>query len=402
MDRTLKPYGLNDDPLKKNLVIKQSTFVFNLTAPTSLNTIPTMSTDTHEVNIESSGNWYVKGGYPSWLNISPIEGESGNSTIKVSPKDGNPDLNNDRVGVVTIISKAHEANGQLLSKEFRVLQQKFIFELSKTDFTFGAIDFDSQPRSLVVKSSSAWRVTDKPSWLDLDVKNGEGGEDKEVNIIPTNNVETSVRMGKIIFKNDFNNHIIEVNVTQEAFVFDDSNVELHFTCIPSAPQNFNVICMGSWKIQGGNDVNFSPMQGVGNTSVSVNLNANYTTSVKEFSYTLSSELNNKLKRSIIIRQDSFKFDSTSETYTFAASGNDTKSIDIICSGPWNVNAVPAWIKLSKENGVGEISGKSESIEVSVEKNESTEPRTAELRFVSKNNSALVKVVTINQDAAPNE
>lgn len=304
--RKLKPAGYQEDPLDKNMTVQQAPFIFDIVPSASLSNIPTLSTDFYNVKISCSGEWYVKDGYPDWLSFSV-----GDNSLNIGAKTANPDVNSDRTGVVTVVSKAHENKGLNIYRTFDVRQQKFIF--------------------------------------------------------------------------------------------NDSEVVLDFPCMSGGSKNINVECSGPWKITGNGKANFSTLQGNGNSTVTVSLPDNYTTSDITSEYILTSEVNG-LQRMITINQSKFIFNSDPVVLDFDYAAGQ-KDISIVCSGGWSVENEATWVKVSKSSGNGNMAGTPETISVSVDANTIEESRSVVLKIVSSDNKSLIKYITINQakaEPAPEE
>lgn len=395
--RTVKPYGVQEDPLDKNLNLRQDPFVFEVNPASMLSRIPTMSTDQYDVHVVSSGKWYVEQSYPDWLALSDTGSEAAELTMKVGAKTANGDLTSDRSCVVTLVSQLHEEKGIALKRDFNVLQSKFIFELTKSSFSYKPYAFASQPSTFVVKASTDWTIAEKPDWISVSKTGGDGTTDVEVKITPTSNSAMSDRSGTIKITNSYTSHELKVDVSQDAFAFDQTDYnwkDIEVMNEQTATVSFDFSEAAEWVVESGypswmNPASTSGKGGSDNkSSIKLKPQANPNLVTREGELYIKSKDGNYRKK-IAFTQKPFEFDNTLVKYEFTTFAGGTKSLDVLCSGPWTVTGND-WVTISPVNG-----SSSGIVTVTVFDNLGFEGRTVELKLTSTLND-LVRKIKINQ------
>ena len=401
--RTVKPHGVQQDPLDKTMSAQQAPFIFDVTPSSILSRIPTMSTDKYDVHIVSSGKWSVQQDYPEWLDVSKNEGETTNGmTFTVGANCINGDLEADRNGKIIIVSELHKEKGISLTRELDVLQSKFIFELDKSSFSFKPYAFTGQPSTFTIKSSTNWSVEECPDWVKMDKKTGDGTSDVKVTITPESNSSLSSRSNYIIITNPHTSHILKVTVDQEAFVFNQDdytweNIEVMNKDTKTISFDFSE--GAEWEVESGYPswMNPSIKTGKGGTdnksSITFTPQANPNLVERSGDLYIKSHEGNHRKK-ITFKQKPFKFDNTSVDFDFATLSAGTKTFEVLCSAPWTISGAD-WVTFTPSKGAG--SDSPVNVSVKVTNNLTKEKRTAVLKLTNELNG-LAREINLSQNA----
>lgn len=380
--------------LFENLSIMQSKFIFTLAPDSRLSSIPTISTSAYEVTVNCSGSWHIEeSSTPSWLNAS----KNSESSLSIAPKAPNENTS-DLIGTVVVISDAHEAAGLRVANEVSVKHRKFVFEVSGFDSAESkALGADT--KSVSVKCSVPWSVESYPEWITPSVTSGDGSQDVNISFTIGNNTNKVTRSGKIIIKDSIKNSIEELEVKQEAFVFNNSTESMEDIAVMNTQKytiSFDLTAGARWEILSGYPTWVHPSATSGMSSRKVEIDftpdPNPELSVRTGSLSIRCIDNSEIKE-INFSQQKYEFDDREENLKFSELSNSEQNIDVLCSGPWKLSDAPDWINTSNHVEGGGLG----TITISVKKNIATVARTHKLTLTSQLNS-LTRTINISQDA----
>lgn len=368
--------------LKKAVTISQKAFEFDVTAETL--SFETLDVTASEITVTGMGAWTVQDA-PSWLTVAPTSG-SGNGRISVTPTQ-NVDTKQ-RTATLNIVSSLNPN----LKKPVKVSQKAFEFDSTGEELSFEALATASQTVSVVCMAG--WSVQNASSWITVAPASGSGNG--SVSVTVGNNTETSARSATLRIVCDLNPSLVKtVSVSQKAFVFDSAQASLTFDALPAVAQTVSVVCMAGWSVQDAPAwITVTPTSGSDNGSVSVTVENNTTTSVRNAAFRIVSSLNPSLEKTVSVSQKAFEFDSTGEELSFEALGASAKSVSVVCMGAWSVRNIPSWVSVTPSSGSG---NRTVSI-VPSGNNTGTSPRSVTLSVASTLVPGLTKSVKVTQNA----
>lgn len=319
------------------------------------------------ISITSEATWRASTS-ESWINISPTQGNAGETTLEISVAP-NPSIN-ERTGFV-ILSIGSQKKLQIPVKQ----EGLFI----RTDLDDITVSFESDSHEIEITSNTTWEISSSVSWITPSVTSGEGS--KKVKILVDENKSTIGRTGTLqIFQNglDLNTSI---RITQSGMIFDIGTSILYFDD-KSSTQTVNIESDGTWSATSINNwLRFSPLSAFGNTTIDITVdeNKNYSerTGVVDLSMsdkTLSLQVIQQGKYFNLPNEEPY-FDSKGGTLVFTVSTNDS----------WNVEYenTALWLTLSAMQGKG-----TQDIIITAKDNPSVNDRSAVLLFNTENGCNL--------------
>lgn len=380
-----------------NVSAVQERFKFDLDYPAVLEAIPTRSTKSYSVSLESSGGWELSG-KPDWLDISQTSSDSqGQFNILIGANSVNPDENTDRTTSLVFSSLIHKEAGKTLTRTINIKQRKYSFDLAQTSLAAIPAYSEKYDCKLFVVCSGDWKISSCPNWLTPDILSGDGLSDVNIAFTPSHNTNTTARSGKIEVTDNYKGTVKSINVSQDGFVFDAQGMTFSNIDVinrKSYTVGFNLTAGAPWRIETGYGSWVSPdkVSGNGGSSITFTPQSNPNTSKRSTTVRIHSTINNAYK-DIVFQQNEYVFDTQRESYSFTELSSDRKSIAVTSSGDWTVNSCPSWVNLSMLNGPG-----NGTIYLTVDKNVDKSGRNGSFTIVSNLNSSLSKMINVSQDA----
>lgn len=396
--RTRKPYNVTEDPMDINEHVVHKAFVFEMQPSEVLTRIPTFNTREYPLIVRSSGDWIVES-VSDWINISGTAGTKGVDTVMVNAMTANPDLDNNREGVIEFVSVKHRDLGIDVRREVNIMQRQYVFEFNSDNLqNIPAYKSVYPAYEARLSCSAEWQLVDWPDWLEPDVTSGDGMEDVDISFTPEYNGGKTRRTGTVRFRDNYMQSEISATVTQDAFVFDDSDVT--FRDIPvmneeSYRVSANMTSEAPWVLAFCSEW-LNPSSYSGSADGSGTLDMSFTPSpnpelrTRTGSAVISSTISNE-EKTIEFVQDPYLFDDSREEFHYTELSTISNRIQILCSGPWTAEA-PSWINVTPSSG--QTSGQ---ISVSVSKNTSLDDRNGSV-IVTSTQNGLTKEITVEQDA----
>lgn len=404
---------MND--LEFRIPVSQDKFIFDVTPDAKLSNLPTMNVDKYDVTIDSSGPWDIIGIPEEWVAVSKDKADvKGEETIQVGPTNGNPDLDNDRIVTLKVVSRAHKDAGITVEREIKVKQRKFTFEISKTQgekVTIPAYKTNWNNYFYVdVQCSSDWELIMKDetsyiSWIDADKESGDGTQDVTIYFTPETNTNTGAdRHAVITVKSLYNNQEKSFEVQQDKFVFDAKPIDYPELAVMNpdlCDASFSLTAEASWQlVQCPGWLTLSMSPGVSPSSGLVDLKiqpkSNPETVARRGEVVIQSVVTGEQK-TISFSQLPYQFDSNPESFDFTELDTKKEFFDVLSSGKWKIENKPSWINFQSEGNLNN-SPEPSTTQLSVAKNTSTSPREATFNIVSDLNPSLNKAVTVKQEA----
>ena len=383
--------------MKCNVSAVQDRFKFDLEYPNVLKAIPTRSTKSYSVSLESSGGWEISG-RPDWLDISQSSSDSqGRFDILIGANSANPDESTDRSANIVFTSLIHKEAGKNLTRTINVRQRKYSFDLTQSSMATIPAYSEKYDCRLFVVCSGDWKISSCPNWLVPDVKSGDGLSDVNIAFTPSYNTSASSRAGKIEVTDNYKGTVKSISVSQDGFVFDSEGKtfsDIDVINNKSFTVDFNLTAEAPWKIESGYGAWVVPdkVRGNGSSRITFTPQPNPNTSKRSTTVRIHSTVNNAYK-DIVFQQNEYVFDTKAESYSFTELSSDRKAIKVTSSGDWNVSNCPSWANLSMASGPG-----SGTVYLTVEKNVNKSERTSSFTIASVLNRNLTKTITISQDA----
>ena len=382
---------------------------YQLEAIAATPAINTYSLDEHTLQVLSDGEWSAEVSYDGspvadWLQLSATSGDK-DTNITYKAKTPNEALV-DRSAKIIIRSETHKAMGQDDVKfEVPLTHRKYVFEVTPTaaqiNFAYTAVDVTPSRKTLEVECSADWTIT-CPSWMTVwyagsgYVGSCSGSGDATLQFTVDNNLETTSRSGKIVIKSVVGQ--FEYNVTQEGYVFNVPDINLNLGAIAGDAGKHKYTCSGQWGLENCPDwLTFSPAGGLQSPeqrefSISYDLNPNLTSRSATVKFVC---MYTGQSKEFKFSQAAFEFNSTAVSYSYEAINEASNTINVVCTGDWEVVNAPAWVNCSKTSGSGNSSF---TIKPSNHVELTPSPREASFSVRSKLVPSYTKQITVSQKA----
>ncbi len=388
--------------VSQNVAVTLEAFDFDMTYDSELlSSIPTLSTGPFDFEIQASGDWEIRN-VSDWITLSRTSGTSGRTmvTINVDPIETTGE---DRSGSFTVVSLAHEELGADLTHTVNLLHKKFVYNVTgDMAIEYPAYSQNYDIASVNVESSVEWQITEYPDWITPSVTSGIGSGIVNVRFTPDANTSTEARSGTIVIRTNYDapyNGETTINVTQEGFVFDNTEAVSHVDISESAGGTFTVpftmTAEAGWSVITSDSwISANPSSGAGSAEVIFTIPANDQLESRSGTATIRSNVTGQEKQ-ISFTQLPFVYSVDTETleYTY----NSTEEFDIVveCSGSWSAESSADWININSVTG-DDGNG---TFKVTVQNNPEYQERNATITVTSTLNG-LTHTITITQQAAP--
>lgn len=327
---------------------------------------------TATVSINSETPWTATTS-DSWINILPTEGGQGNSQISVSVAP-NPSTN-ERTGYFYIII------GKERHIQIPVKQKGIYIETEQKELSFTSVQNNV---NLSVKSNTDWAISSVPSWIAVSPDKGSG--DALITVTATDNPSITDRKGAIHITHEKLGIDVNIPVTQKGKTFDVNTTLLNFEDKAST-QTIDIETDGTWNAATSDSwITVSPKTNSGKSTLTVGVSEN--TDENERTGQVVVTMCDKTTTIFVtqkgkfftISEQSLEYKSTGSTIDIAITTNDTWTATI--------EGNPSWLKLSKNNGSGNI-----DISAAAADNPSVNSRSATIIFETKYSQSIKVVVT---------
>lgn len=387
--------------MSQDVKVEQEQFVFD--AEISEPYIGTIQTSSHDLTINSSGNWaidvlYDDSSSEKWLNVEQLQGE-GYAVVKYNAKTAN-NVDEDRSATISIRSMTHEAAGiHDVVKELRIVQRKYTFEVEPTPDNF-SLSYDAVDIKIItihIDCSTDWSI-ECPSWLMPNPRSGSNYADVSF-LISDFNLTSTPRNGQVVIKSEYLNRErrFTFNVSQGAFRFNSTALQFNnLDALDAQTCEVNIECSGHWELTDVADwIKPSITSGFGDYKISVRVDDNVKTEPRLTTFYVQSTLKPELTKRVSIEQKAFVFDTTPTSVPeFAAVDVVAKEVNLgECMSTWTVRDIPSWLSVTPSSGTGSATLRIIPQENTAETNKS---RQATIRVVSDRNADVYKEITITQ------
>ena len=366
-----------------------------------------------------------------WYAVSSTHSDdrSVNQTIRVGAAMKNPSETADRTFTMLLTSDIHE--GMSASDKSKYGYDPIRIILRQRPFTFlvngkqaGAANQMTIPAYKVtftdflnIDCDADWTIEQAPSWIHPSRTSGSTDWDDLLN--PDINLEKTSRNGTVVVKCvwDDNVRTIEVDLTQEAIVFEVSrtdnqsttNLDPDINYESHKPMSFGFRVNATeelpWRLSSSN-TSFIPnrqdQSGSGTFTVSPTYNAMKSERTAVIYVMLDSSKDSRITKDYSsdyhwqFSQKAFEFDEgTATTVAFRALGDlksGSKNHSFKCSGPWEVTSCPSWIHPSATSGTS-----NPSFELVVDNNLNQSARSSSQVTVRSLIGGYTRSIPVTQD-----
>ena len=406
---TIKVKSTMND-LSFDIPVSQDMFIFDINPDSMLANLPTMDTDAHMINVNSSGPWEITEAPDEWLSVSmDSAAQKGTYEVSVNAMDGNPNEDEDRITSITFTSLAHRNAGQEYSKTVNVKQSKFIFNVAQTGKTVNIPAYKADLNALfntAIECSAGWEITECPDWITPSATSDDPSKARALNFnvsfTPEMNLDkNSSREGKIVITSVYNDSTREFEVCQDAFVFGNSAVLNDNVVVmnnQSYPVSFDLTAEAQWELTYDEWLSPSAKSGNGNSSIIFIPQPNPNTTERTGTATVKCTVNGE-EKVITFVQEKYEFEVTSEpSYSYTELDKSSDEIQIHSSGQWEVVGAPEWVELSAKTGNSDNNNVDSEITIKAKENVETSDRNADFTIQSSLNPDLKKQISISQAA----
>lgn len=368
--------------LEKTYEIKQRKYTFELTpaAGTSFSDVAYW-TSTHSISLDASVNWTVE--TPDWVTASAYEG-AGSSTIYFSLST-NTDASS-RTGNIKITGSRED------TFDYPISQSGYRFSVDVDD----TVNVPVEPSSITfdVLSSGRWNVYAWEGDISFSPTNGEGrDQQKTVTASMGWNPELNERSMRVSVTDEPTGQNKTFTIVQAPYVFDSTAESFEYPTLNPQTSSFDVVCSGSWVLQNVPSwISVSQTSGSGNATLVITPQNNVNTSERSATFRVYSSVGGYTKN-ITVSQAAYEFDSSSESYAYAALDTKSNTINVTSTGAWSVVNAPSWLTFSKTSGAS-----SDSFTITSTRNTSVSARSATFYVQADLNSSLRKQISVSQEA----
>ena len=378
--------------LTRMLSVLQRKYSFDLT-PSALSSIPAYS-DKYNCGllVVCSGDWAITS-CPNWLTPSVKSGD-GLSDVNVT---FTPSYNTGKTARSGKLEVKDNYKGTV--KSYTVNQDGFVFDSSEENISgIEVINKRSYTVSFDLTEGAPWEiVSGYGSWVSPDIVSGKGRA--SIRFTPTPNPNTSKRTTSVKIHSIINDAYKEVYFQQNEYEFDTRTESFSFTELSSDRKSIVVTSSGDWTVKNAPSwMKVSSKSGPGNRTIYLSVDNNVNTTERSGSFTIVSELNSSLYKTVNVKQDPYVFNTDSESFSYTAINPKEDHISVRSSGNWLIKDVPYWISMSSMSGTGQEGGKTTDVTLTPSDNLSESSRSAVFYVVSADNSSLTKRISVQQSA----
>lgn len=372
--------GVND--IEEPVTANKAPFIFeigenliegNKSVKDVLKALPMKNTTKYDLKVDSSGPWdmTLEYGDPSdegWFSVSESEGDTG-TVLKAGALGANPYTDKDRSLVITFVSRRHKAIGMDLSVPLTITQEKYVFNLDPDLFdNVPAYRKDGIQYTSELRCSYDWEywwngnvsVTSDPSGqypFTDEQRNGLTYPTLYLNV-GTNTLKEPVTK-TVYIQSEYDNTIKEIQIHQEAFVFDVNTSQIPTGTLPYNTEGTYVVQVNStnevrWEVNGcptwfnvNSSLNEGPKEDL---EFTVKPNGGDERDCTIIIYnTVSGE-----SPEITVKQAGYYFsvDKSSLAEFDELKTDDTQTITATCAAGadgWKIKSAPGWINYTKDD-----------------------------------------------------
>lgn len=368
--------------LEQTYEIKQRKYTFDPTPAggTSFSDVA-FWTSTHAITLDASVNWTVE--TPDWVTASAYEG-AGSTTLyfTLSPN-----------------TDASSRSGEIKLTGSR--QDTFVYPITQSGYTFyvnvnDEVDVPVEPSNFTfdVVSSGYWNISLWEGSVSFNPASGEG-RDQQATVTATTewNPDLTERRMRVSVVDEPTGQSKMFTIVQAPYVFDSTAESFDYPTLNPQTSSFDVVCSGAWVLQNVPSwISVSRTSGTGNATLVITPQNNVNTSARSATFRVYSSVGGHTKN-ITVSQDAYEFDSSSESYSYAALETKSNTINVTSTGAWSVVNAPSWLTFSKQSGAS-----SGSFTITSTRNTSASARSATFYVQADLNPSLRKPISVSQEA----
>ena len=416
--------------LSKSFKISQPRYIFSAVAVADNCSLTTFDKNQYSFTVNSTGPWKIVTDYSEspdsdWLKLSTSGKSYGVEELSVvyNAKTGNGHKA-DRKVKLTVVSLPHEAEGlnSQCDQVINISQSRYIFNVSldKPKLDYKAIAVESY--KLKIECSDKWTI-EAPEWVSFaktgssgDVREGTGNA--ELTVYAKNNYSYDSRANEIVVKSSYaatnSNHESErYVVNQQSFVFELAHSsQQQVVNVPAFIRNeqypVSILTSLGWSVvkdQNYRDYVKSMSSESGNADLekTVNIVPNHNPDMQSRTFDITFETKNNdfagFTKKVSFSQDAYEFDNTPKSFNYRSlseNAGEKNVVNILCSGNWELQNKPTWVKVDKESFSG--NSKNSTLQISTTNNYYLEARSPRTMKLVSTVGGYSRDITISQDA----
>ncbi len=278
---------------------------------------------------------------PSWLSLSPAQGNSSaDITITAS---SNPSGDTPRTAIFYLASQLTDWNYNIAMSASQVAATPSL-TIESTDLSFGG---GAESQTIAITANCTWNAECSYSWVSLTANTDAG----TLTISVEPNPNTSYRTAYAYL--NYGSYYTTIYITQYPSEISASETTLtygneanKYTVSITSQADWTTTTSDSW-------ISVTPSSGsAGTTSTDIEVTPN--TSISERSGYVSIYTGSNKRLQISIKQKGLYLETNSTELDFT-SGVQSKTFEIESNTNWTITQKPNWLTLSKESGTGSAS-----------------------------------------------
>ncbi|MBP3425659.1 MAG: BACON domain-containing protein [Rikenellaceae bacterium] len=231
---TIKVQSVENSQLSVSINVSQEAYYFNADKTTL--DFTALKVAEQKVDVTCTGQWKATCD-ADWITITPTGETSGNGSLTVNA------TNNTETKLRKATIRVESVDNKPLALEITVTQEAYVFKVDKTALDFTVLN--AVPQTVGVTCTGDWKVASKPDWITTTIEKENAG----ITVKAINNTATELREGVIKVESVDNAQLVlEIKVTQAAYVFEVDKKTLEFQATDAAAQTVGVTCTGKWKV----------------------------------------------------------------------------------------------------------------------------------------------------------
>ena len=276
-----------------------------------------------------------------WINLGNNQSGTGSGSISLSVSEDNP-TPQPRTGVVTISSSRYN-----LSATVQVTQAGTKLTVNPTELVFLT---SGGSRSMSVESNASWYIASKPSWVELNVTDGNVGT-HSITLKADANPESGQRSGELVIETS--NKAVRTNVPlKQDPVSLEINIDNKITVGPAGTsRTIDIKCNSTWSANSSDNwCKVSPSSGTDNGTISLTVDEHTGNVPRTATLTISS---GKVSKTISVEQSCTTLSLEGKNnYSFTSAGG-SETIIVKSNTNWIATSNQEWCSISTNGNSGD-------------------------------------------------
>lgn len=290
---------------------------------------------TQNLSVLSNTNWIVSS-VPSWITVSPTQGE-GDGSVQVTASD-NPNTDS-RSGVIHLIQ-----TGMSIDVAINVYQAGKTFDVNTTVLNF---DDKSSTQTINVQTDGTWTASASDSWITISPTTASGNSTLSVSV--SENTSDNERSGQVAVV--MADKSATINIIQKGKYFTISNNLLTYTS-KGGTIDVSISTNDSWsaKVEEGSTwLTLSKTNGTGNVEVKVTASDN--PSVNSRTATLLFETSHNQKIRVVVTQEARYLRVDTRELLFYPKGGVSEAVTILTDGTYKITCSDSWLSVNQSSNI---------------------------------------------------